>query len=220
MIKTATKAVIKDSLKILNSLLDILFPIECLVCGTEGPDICQACIIEFKWPKRQHYPWIFSMWNYRDPKVEKIMRHIKNMPNARAAEIIAQIFSERILNRPKDASAWVFIPIPVGKKRLRTRGYNQAELLAKQLGAKFSFPVVMDVLVKIKNTKKQGMTKSKEERIANAVGSFGINNLETIAYKNIIIVDDITTTGSTLAEAHKTLIDAGAINVMAWTVAN
>ena len=74
--------------------------------------------------------------------------------------------------------------------------------------------------MKIKNTKKQGMTKSKEERIANAVGSFGINNLETIAYKNIIIVDDITTTGSTLAEAHKTLIDAGAINVMAWTVAN
>ncbi len=206
----------------LNKLLDILFPTECIVCKTPGPDLCASCISDFGWPKpcRKKDRWRTSLWNYRDTNVERLIRSIKNHPNDRIAKIIAKLFSERILNRPSDFTSWIIIPIPVSQKRFRERGYNQSELLARPIAEQFTFPVITRLLVKSQHTKKQGTSSSREERAQNVTGSFAVRNELIIKDKNIILVDDVTTTGSTLSEARKTLLAAGARRVIAWTIAN
>jgi ComF family protein len=207
--------------KLINYILNILFPTECLSCGTPGPDICDGCIDHILPPKEQNYPWITSLGNYHDEIVRKIMWHIKKQPNGRAAVILAKAFGEMIKNRPEDPTSWILIPIPISHQRFRERGYNQAELLATSLSKIFNLKT-LPILIKSRHTNKQGTSKSREERMYNITGSFGIykKSQALIAGKNCILIDDITTTGSTLIEARDTLLRAGANKVLAWTIAN
>ena len=207
-------------LKIIHKILDLFFPITCLICNEPGPDLCKTCLTNLKWPKRTKHAWITSLWNYRDPHVETLMRHIKNVPNHRLAGIFAQLFSARILNRPTQPETWIIIPIPISNKRFRERGYNQAEILARPISQLFYFPLINNVLVKKKHTHKQGTSPSKEARAANVVGAFSVKNTHLITKKNIILIDDILTTGATLSEARATLLKAGAKRVLALTIAN
>lgn len=201
-------------------LLEALFPIQCLACGAQGPDICDRCVRGLKPAKRQRYEWLLSLGNYRDPGIRKIVWHIKRQPNRRAAAIIGRTFSERIGNRPRDPDQWTFVPIPITRKRFRERGYNQCELLARALGRIFGIPVMARCLRKTRNTPKQGMSKSREKRRENIRGSFAVTDADAVTGRNVILVDDVTTTGSTLAEARGVLLAAGAARVLAWTVAN
>lgn len=202
-------------------LINMIFPTACISCNAAGPDICNPCISGLLFPKKQNYEWITSLGNYHDPILKEIMWHIKKQPNNRASQILAESFGAMILNRPKDPDSWIFIPIPISKKRFRERGYNQSELLIKHFTQVFNIKA-HSVLVKTRHTNKQGTAESKEERAQNIVGSFGVykKSQALIAGKNCILVDDITTTGSTLIEARETLLRAGASRVIAWTIAN
>lgn len=119
----------------------------------------------------------------------------------------------KILNPPL-----IFVPIPLSSKKNRRRGYNQAEILAKGLSKKFGFPV-LNCLVRIKETRSQ-VGLDKEERKENMKGAFDINiknqklNLKN---KNVILVDDVLTTGATMSEACYVLKKAGAGKV--WAIA-
>jgi len=235
-------------LAILGYLLNLLFPTECLICKKVGPDICGTCLHNFETHKPQNFSWIISLWNYRDPNVEKIMRHIKNSPNKRVARILVeeiltkietidtllfsslfrdnQIFnhsttqSPQIIKVTRGLPEIILIPIPIGRKRFRERGYNQAELIARPLGYLLGIRVETSVLKKIKHTHKQGTAKSKHDRLINIQDSFGVINAEKIIGRDVIIIDDITTSGATLAEARKALLEAEARSVFAITIAN
>lgn len=207
-------------IRILLSVFNCLFPISCLLCGTYGADVCTSCNDAFTWPKYQKRKWITSFLNYRDPQAERILRHIKSMPNHRIADFLGKLFSMRILNRPRNPHDWVFIPIPISSTRLRERGFNQSILIARAMSHYFLFPVITNVLIKRIHTKKQGTSRSRSERSKNILGSFSVRHAHLIQGKNIILIDDIVTTGSTLVEARYTLIHAGARRVIAWTIAN
>lgn len=97
----------------------------------------------------------------------------------------------------------VFIPIPLSHTKLRKRGYNHAEILAKNLGKRFGLGV-QNVLKRVKETKPQYGLK-REERIRNIRGAFGIKNIKKTKSKVAFLVDDIVTTGSTLVEAANVL---------------
>ncbi len=142
------------------------------------------------------------------------------MPNERIAHYCAQLFSERILNRPHHPDSWVIIPIPIAPTRFRRRGFNQSELIARAMSQQFTIPLLTSVLIKTHHTRKQGTARSREERTQNILGSFSVRNHHLIQGKNIILIDDIVTTGSTLLEARHALIKAGAPRVIAWTIAN
>ncbi len=206
---------------LLETILNLLFPIACVSCGTRGSDICDGCIAHMLPPKEQNYPWITSLGNYHDEIVKKIMWHIKKQPNGRASFLLAQAFGAMIQNRPEDPTSWILVSIPISKQRFRERGYNQSELLAVSLSNTFHLKT-LSILIKAHHTNKQGTSKSREERMHNILGSFGIykKSQALIAGKNCIIIDDITTTGSTLIEARDTLLRAGANKVLAWTIAN
>lgn len=112
----------------------------------------------------------------------------------------------------------LMIPVPLHIKRLRQRGFNQALILARAIGKKWQIPVNFSLLKRHKFTETQtGMNKT--ERKQNIKGAFEVRAKENITGKNIIIVDDVYTTGATVNECAKTLLNAGAQKVIVLTLA-
>jgi len=112
----------------------------------------------------------------------------------------------------------LIIPVPLHIKKLRERGFNQSLILARAIGEKQQIPVNFSLLKRHKFTETQtGMHKA--ERKQNIKKAFEISDKEKIAGKDIILVDDVYTTGATVNECAKTLIKAGARKVSVLTLA-
>lgn len=107
------------------------------------------------------------------------------------------------------------VPVPLGTRRLRTRGYNQSERLAAALGTRLGLPVRTDGLIRRRDTRTQ-TALTPEARQANVAGAFEGRGVEGLA---CVLVDDVFTTGATLAEAATALRRAGAARVEAVTFA-
>ena len=119
----------------------------------------------------------------------------------------------------KNADDWLIIPVPLSKNRLKERGYNQAELIAEYFSEKIKIQICAGALMKTKDTPAQVSVKNRKERLKNLDGAFAVKNPELVEGKNIILIDDVSTTGATLREAKKTLKLAGAKKVLALVVA-
>lgn len=109
-------------------------------------------------------------------------------------------------------------PIPLFPSRLRERGYNQSQLLAEEVSRKYNIRLSMNNLVRIRATEHQ-TSLSEKERWTNIYGAFRIKNLAEFSGKNILVIDDLLTTGATASEAARTLKDAGAKTVGVLTLA-
>ncbi len=112
----------------------------------------------------------------------------------------------------------VVVPIPLAAPRLRERGYNHAEEIAREFASALHLPLV-SALHKIKHTKPQAEMKEWDDRAKNVAGCFAAANPAAIEKKTVLLVDDVTTSGATLAEAAKTLKRAGAKAVIALVAA-
>ena len=116
------------------------------------------------------------------------------------------------------ASLDTVMPIPLHRKRLRLRGFNQALLLAQGAAERFDLPLVYDNLVRVRSTRPQ-VELSGLERIANVRGAFHLVRPDSVADKRVLLVDDVYTTGATMNECAKVLKDAGAAAVIVLTLA-
>lgn len=112
----------------------------------------------------------------------------------------------------------IIVPIPLFSSRLRERGYNQSQLLAEQISCKYHIALSLNNLIRIRNTEHQTVL-SKKERWTNVGGAFRITSSYEFSGKNILIIDDLLTTGATASEAATTLKDAGAEKVGVLTLA-
>ena len=112
----------------------------------------------------------------------------------------------------------IMLCVPMRRKKQKTRGYNQSELIAKEIAKELEICYLRDCLIKIKDTKKQS-TLTRNERKINLNNAFGIKNKEKIQNKNVILFDDIFTTGSTMKECSKILKDAGVKKIAVLTLA-
>jgi ComF family protein len=110
------------------------------------------------------------------------------------------------------------MPVPLHKKRLRQRGFNQALLLAYGISKKYGLTLSFDNLARTRHTKPQ-VELSGKDRIANVAGAFSLRRPEMLAGRSVVLVDDVFTTGATLNECSRVLKDAGATRVMALTLA-
>jgi len=113
----------------------------------------------------------------------------------------------------------VIIPVPLYKKRLRQRGFNQSALFAKHLANHIGTPLFLNCLIKIRDTMPQVGLNAKERK-KNIKNSFAVISREFIQGKNIMLVDDVFTTGATVRECSKLLKKAGAENIYALTLAH
>lgn len=118
---------------------------------------------------------------------------------------------------PRELAIDAIVPVPLHPTRQRKRGYNQAALLALEVGARLERPVIQDVLVRTKATAPQ-VDLGAQERLANVRDAFRCNGAG-LSGKQVMLIDDVCTTGSTLESACAALREAGASSVWAYTLA-
>lgn len=106
----------------------------------------------------------------------------------------------------------IIVPVPMYRRDEKTRGYNQSRLIAETLGKRLCIPVSSRAVVKIRKTDQQKKLDRKM-RMLNVKGAYAVDNPEEIVGKRILLVDDICTTGSTLAEITSILLESGASEV-------
>ena len=112
----------------------------------------------------------------------------------------------------------IIIPVPIHKKRLNSRGYNQSELLAREISRKLkNIKILNKLLIKTENNVAQS-TLSKEERISNVKNIYKVRNDGLIKGKSIILLDDIYTTGNTVNECSRVLKENGAREIGIFTI--
>ena len=107
--------------------------------------------------------------------------------------------------------------VPMTKKSEKKRGFNQCEVIARHIGYRINIPV-SDCIKKIKNTKEQ-KTLTKEERVKNLKGAFKVSRVKDIKNKDVILIDDVMTTGATINECKDILKRSGANKITVLTIA-
>ncbi len=209
-------------------IIDFIFPKRCLACGKSGEIFCLACLNKI--PKAPPMgPKIHPALDYRNENLKKALWLFKYGGYVSFAETLGEIIYDRVLEEMADLKIFagdrkfVLVPIPLSSKKLKKRRFNQSELIAKRIyeldnGELFDFK--NDALVKIRETESQMSIKQREKRLKNLAGAFAVKNSSEVRDKNVVIIDDIVTTGATISEAAKVLKEAGALGVIAFTVAH
>ncbi len=209
--------------KLGNWLMDLLFPPRCPWCDTVlAPNeqcSCGGKREEYRYAKgeldlkaaNQNGKYVNKVWaSFRyEGKIRQAMLRFKFESEPALAvpfgEEMVHTFTVNELDKEFD----ILVPIPVSKKTLDKRGYNQTLLLAKEVAKATGMPCV-EALYKCKETKPQ-RDLEREERKTNIAGAFIVEAPHAVAGKRVLLVDDIITTGSTLNEAAKVLLQAGAV---------
>jgi ComF family protein len=114
---------------------------------------------------------------------------------------------------------FLIIPVPLHRQKERQRGFNQTYLLARQLAKNTGLPIANDILKRIKNTASQVELKDKEKREINVKDCFSVEKPELLFQKNVIILDDVFTTGATMKEAVSVIKKAGAKKIIGLVIA-
>lgn len=172
---------------------------------------------------------VIALFRYRDPLIKDALWSLKYNHNKAVALLFAKVMYPYILDDISskilfgDMAKPIVIPIPITRKRKSERGYNQSECIAEVLvntdnGKTFS--LCTDVLIKNMKTEHQARVQNKDERIKNIKDTFEIQNQEKISGKDIVLIDDIVTTGATIKEARLILLKSGARSVCAYVVAH
>jgi ComF family protein len=209
---------IKKIITDLSSLLySFLFPAYCYLCKKEGVSLCESCTKTLPRAVDTPFPYITSIYSFKDRRIKKMIHAIKYFHRkdliAPLVRTIAEELREQTYGEP------IIIPIPMPRLRKYIRGHNHTEAIAKEISLQTSIPTENTILLtKNVSKKRQVLTRSRKERLHNKEGAFLIR--KNIAGKTIILIDDVTTTGSTLFEARKVALKGGASLVVAYTIAH
>lgn len=171
--------------------------------------------------------WITPLFQYRDRKVKAIVWELKYRENIIPLGTIGRMLFDEISAVIGDVllfntkAEFLLIPVPMTEKSKAERGYNQSELICKSIIENDNERILLYApqwFLKIKETPKQSKSESKADRIKNLENSFRAD--ERVSGKYVFLIDDVVTTGSTLKEARKTLMDSGVLDVFAFTIAH
>ncbi|MCF8130022.1 MAG: ComF family protein [Deltaproteobacteria bacterium] len=196
-------------------------PIEaplCTICGKPfgSNDIenhpCEDCL-----RKKPFFEGAYAPFIYDGSILEAVLR-FKYGQKTFMADALGPLLTEFVKARFTLREPFLIMPVPLHPKRLRERGFNQSLLLAKQIALGLGGKVDFLSLVRTKHTIPQ-TTLSKKERRKNVQNAFLLKNPESVRERNILLVDDVTTTGNTLNECAKVLTQAGAQPVFCVTLA-
>lgn len=191
--------------KICRVKLPYVREVTCQKCGkpllSEAEEYCLDCKKKKHMFEKGKAPFVY----------DKIMKTSIARYKYSGRREYAAFYAEEILRKyAKDMLHWkaeVLIPIPLHRSRKRTRGFNQAELLAKELSKRSGIPMDSQALLRVKKTTAQKDLGDKD-RFQNLRGAFAVKKGE-LPYKTVILVDDIFTTGSTIDEASRVLKENG-----------
>lgn len=168
---------------------------------------------------------ITTLMSYRTQAVEDLIRALKYDQPAHAATLLAEALAEYLREEIAQIKLFsslpvVLIPVPLHASRLHERGFNQIERVLEKLPEEFRSGavshIVTDALVRTRDTAPQ--TKlSRAQRLSNVVDAFSLATPEAVRNTNVILIDDVTTTGATLVEAARPLQIMGVVSLLALT---
>ena len=211
-------------MKIFKFLIDLFYPYKCVFCETvlKDTDICRDCEKDLPYTKGdstiQKFPFIkkcLSPLYYKDNVRDAVLRY-KFFGNESYSIRFGIIMADCIENNLDCGSIDVISWVPLSRKRLRKRGYNQSRLLAKEISARVDVPCG-ETLKKIRNNPAQSGIRDKDARAKNVVGAYEV--AADVKGKYVLLIDDVVTTGATLSECARMLVKAGAKEVYAATLA-
>lgn len=212
-------------MKLLRRLIDLIYPPKCPFCGRvlnpgeEG--LCSSCQKSLPWVEKPGKTVDFCdsclspLW-YRDGVREAV--HCYKFRGGRDHGRLFGLLMVQALRdqweEPVDLVLWV----PLSKKHLRRRGYDQAEVLARRVGELTGIPVI-SALTKVRDTQTQSRLVGDSVRKANVLGAYAVSPHAELAGKRVLLVDDVCTSGATLSECAACLRIAGAESVVGLTFA-
>lgn len=207
-------------MKIFTWLLDLLYPPKCAFCGAlvskERHGCCKKCEKRLPFAKNggcmngNFFTVCLSPLYYEREVQDALLRYKFQRKSAYCEPfgILLAKCVEEFLEEDIDFVTWV----PLSRKRLKKRGYDQAQLLAEQLALQLDLPC-FPALKKVIHTSPQSRAGGIEQRRANISGAYQALNQQAVFGKKILLVDDIVTTGSTFSECARILGMAGAERV-------
>lgn len=212
-------------MKLTEYILGILYPSKCVLCRAllkkEETDLCRSCRTtasryRTNRQKLRGVDAYTAVWYYEDRVRESLLRYKFSGARSYAGAYgrMVAMAADRELPEEIDLVTWV----PIGPKRKRKRGYDQCELLALEVAKELELPVCR-ALHKAKDNKVQSSLSDAAQRRANVLGVYSIVNPDLIRKKNILLLDDIITTGATVSEAARMLKSAGAGKIYCAAVA-
>ncbi len=215
--------------KLKGIALDLLFPQYCVGCGKEGGFICGSCYQSLPRIKPPLCPrcgrpqpsgilcpgcadWSAEIEGIRSPfRFEGVIRqaiHQLKYQNLRALVVpLAELLRDYLAADPLPAE--ILVPVPLHRKRLRERGYNQSGLLARQLSKLTGLPAIDDCLIRQRHAPPQARTSTVNERRSNIADAF-ICRDHRLQDKQILLIDDVSTSGATLDSCAAALKASGA----------
>lgn len=212
------------------ALLDLLLPPACASCGRAGAILCTQCVNRFAVASRPAECFVapdarvvvgeslclaLAAFAHEGP-IRRALAALKYTGASRLAAILARASAAPMADLLAISGPASLVPVPVHRERRRARGYNQAELIARELGRLVRLPVV-DALDRIRPTTKQHRL-DRLARLRNLRAAFSVHP-GAVVPTVIILVDDIITTSATLEACAAALIECGAEAVYGYAVA-
>lgn len=219
------------------SLLDLIFPKRCVSCSRFGAYICRRCFSQIQYIRepvcpvcqrqavggrthqacrsRYRLDGLVVICRYHGP-VRKAIVQVKYKLVYDIERVFVNLTADNLwrFDLPKNL---VVVPVPLHSKRKKWRGFNQAEILAKSLAKSFKVDFA-ELLIRVIDTKTQVGLK-RDERRKNVKGAFALKSGESVKGKNVLLVDDVYTSGATMGECCRVLKRAGAGEVWGMAVA-
>jgi ComF family protein len=220
----------------ITRLYSNLLPVPCLLCGAacKTHAICTDCIDDFPklgnccprcatplslsvscgncltHPPAQNIS--MSLFAYKNP-IDRLIADFKYHDKLYLTEVFADLMYEQLKNKPLPK---LLIPIPLHRRRLRQRGYNQALELAKILSRKLNIPISKNILIRSRDTAPQA-SLPYDQRKRNMRRAFMLN--DSVLPNHIALIDDVLTTGHTVNAAAKLFRPEGVSDIELWTIA-
>lgn len=219
----------------MKNILDLFFPKQCIVCKKEGSYLCDDClsminINPFRYClcekmekkdkcencKNRNLDKIYSACSFNDRIVQLAIHKFKYSYIKELAVPFSFLILRHLQMVDCQLCNFILIPIPLSDKKKKKRGFNQSEEIAKIISEVTKIETDFNCIIKVKDNKSQ-TELTKKERIENVKNTFKV--IKNIEDKDILLLDDVYTTGSTMEECAKTLKSAGADKVWGITIA-
>ena len=200
---------------IFEGILDIVYPLEenCVICKRDGfIGLCPSCKAKIK---RAEVGEDNISYGFYGGILKELILKFKYGSNFTCGSILSQFLLEVINENNIEADFICYVPMTKASKR--KRGFNQCEIIANKISCETNIPVY-HCIKKIKDTKEQ-KSLNKEQRSENLNGAFSIDESKNISGKNILLIDDVITTGATINECKKILKKYNVNKIIVLTLA-
>ncbi len=189
----------------------------CPACGFPYPVGAEAFLCERCHRRPPPYASARAAAYYREP-LRTAIHALKYRGKMALARPLGQFMAEAGLKHLDLETVDGLVPVPLHPERLTERGFNQATLLAREVGRRWSIPVLVRLLARVVPTQPQS-NLSEAERRRNVRGAFALRQPARVSGRHLLLIDDILTTGATVAECARALRAGGAASVGVFTLA-